>query len=209
MRTCVWQRSPSMFRALWHQLCRSTAARAAPTADMFDMILSLHFVYSPAILLYIIINILLLKRSIIAKSTVCADIFNNMLLRPLYSLLRTKSRWIEGALIAHARTGLQYDYLSAIIALQYNRVANVDRSVFDLQCERSCRSYIFSRSLRLDISFDGSLHFALPTLSTLSLFQTSYRWLSVKLLSHFRILTLHRDNTLLLLNFAVLLWKSS
>ena len=54
------------------------------------MILSLHFVYSPAILLYIINNIMLLKRSIIAKSTVCADIFNNMLHRPLYSLLRTK-----------------------------------------------------------------------------------------------------------------------
>ena len=59
-------------------------------ADMSDMILSLHFVYSPAILLYIINNIMLLKRSIIAKSTVCADIFNNMLHRPLYSLLRTK-----------------------------------------------------------------------------------------------------------------------
>lgn len=90
MRTCVWQRSPSMFRALWSQLYRSTAARAVPTADMSDMILSLHFVYSPAILLYIINNIMLLKRSIIAKSTVCADIFNNMLHRPLYSLLRTK-----------------------------------------------------------------------------------------------------------------------
>lgn len=90
MRTCVWQRSPSMFRALWSQLYRSTAARAVPTADMSDMILSLHFVYSPAILLYIINNIMLLKRSIIAKSTVCTDIFNNMLHRPLYSLLRTK-----------------------------------------------------------------------------------------------------------------------
>ena len=54
----------------------------------YDLIL--HFVYSPAILLYIINNIMLLKRSIIAKSTVCADIFNNMLHRPLYSLLRTK-----------------------------------------------------------------------------------------------------------------------
>ena len=78
MRTCVWQRSPSMFRALWSQLYRSTAARAVPTADMSDMILSLHFVYSPAILLYIINNIMLLKRSIMAKSTVCTDIFNNM-----------------------------------------------------------------------------------------------------------------------------------
>ena len=75
-----------MSRALWSQLYRSTAARAVPTADMSDMI----FVYSPAILLYIINNIMLLKRSIIAKSTVCADIFNNMLHRPLYSLLRTK-----------------------------------------------------------------------------------------------------------------------
>ena len=90
MRTCVWQRSPSMFRALWSQLYRSTAARAVPTADVSDMILTLHFVYSPAILLYIINNIMLLKRTIIAKSTVCADIFNNMLHRPLYSLLRTK-----------------------------------------------------------------------------------------------------------------------
>lgn len=79
-----------MFRALWSQLYRSTAARAVLTADMSDMILSLHFVYSPAILQYIIDNIMLLKRSIIAKSTVCADIFNNMLHRPLYSLLRTK-----------------------------------------------------------------------------------------------------------------------
>lgn len=90
MRTCVWQCSPSMFRALWSQLCRSTAARAALTADMSDMILSLHFVYSPAVLLYIIINILLLKRSIIAKSTDCADIFNNMLPRPLYSFCLEK-----------------------------------------------------------------------------------------------------------------------
>ena len=185
MRTCVWQRSPSMFRALWSQLYRSTAARAVPTADMSDMILSLHFVYSPAILLYIINNIMLLKRSIIAKSTVCADIFNNMLPRPIYSFLLTKRRWIEGALIAHTRTGLQYDYLSAIIALQYNRIANEDRSVFDLQCERSCRSYIFSRSLHMDISFDGILHFALLTLSSSSIFQTPYRLLSAKLISHF------------------------
>lgn len=40
--------------------------------------------------LYIINNNMLLKRSILAKSTVCTDIFNNMLHRPLYSLLRTK-----------------------------------------------------------------------------------------------------------------------
>ena len=168
MRTCVWQRSPSMFRALLNQLCRSTAARAAPTADMSDMILCLHFVYSPAVLLYIIINILLLKRLIIAKSTVCADIFNNMLPRPIYSFLLTKRRWIEGALIAHTRTGLQYDYLSAIIALQYNRVANVDRSVFELRFERSCRSYIFSRLLCLGSSFDGILLFAPNTCSVIA-----------------------------------------
>ena len=54
----------------------------------YDLIFA--FRVLPAILLYIINNIMLLKRSIIAKSTVCADIFNNMLHRPLYSLLRTK-----------------------------------------------------------------------------------------------------------------------
>ncbi len=146
----------------------------------YDLIFAFR-VHSPAILLYIINNIMLLKRSIIAKSTVCADFFNNMLHRPLYSLLRTKG--VESK--AHTRTGLQYDYLSATIALQYNRIANVDRSVFYLQCERSCRSYIFSRSLHMDISFDGILHFALLTLSSSSIFQTPYRLLSAKLISHF------------------------
>lgn len=144
----------------------------------YDLIFA--FRVPPAILLYIIINILLLKRSIIAKSTVCADIFNNMLPRPIYSFLLTKRRWIEGALIAHTRTGLQYDRLSAIIALQYNRVANVDRSVFDLRFEHPCRSYIFSRLLRMDISFDGILHFALLTLSSSSIFQTPYRWMIIR-----------------------------
>lgn len=54
----------------------------------YDLIFA--FRVLPAILLYIINNIMLLKRSIIAKSTVCTDIFNNILHRPLYSLLRTK-----------------------------------------------------------------------------------------------------------------------
>ena len=149
---------------------------------MSDMILSLHFVYSSAILLYIINNIMLLKRSIIAKSTVCADIFNNMLHRPLYSLLRIKGVESKEHLLR-----IRVQAYSMIICLRslLNRIANVDRSVFDLQCERSCRSYIFSRSLHMDISFDGILNFALLTLSSTSIFQTPYRLLSAKLISHF------------------------
>lgn len=149
------------------------------------MILSLHFVYSPAILLYIINNIMLLKRSIIAKSTVYADIFNNMLHRPLYSLLRTKGVESKEHLLRIRVQAYSMIICLRSLPLQYNRIANVDRSVFDLQCERSCRSYIFSRSLHMDISFDGILHFALLTLSSSSIFQTPYRLLSAKLISHF------------------------
>lgn len=110
--------------------------------------------------------------------------FYNMLHRLLYSLLRTKGVESKEHLL---RIRLQAysmifvcDHCSAI-----QPHCECGSVCFDLQCERSCRSYIFSRSLHMDISFDGILHFALLTHSSSSIFQTPYRLLSAKLISHF------------------------
>lgn len=152
---------------------------------MSDMILSLHFVYSPAILLYIINNIMLLKRSIIAKSTVCADIFNNMLHRPLYSLLRTKGVESKEHLL---RIRVQaYSMIICLRSLLCNTTTLRMWIGLFSTCNVSAYAGLtsFSRSLHMDISFDGILHFALLTLSSSSIFQTPYRLLSAKLISHF------------------------